>query len=185
MEMSERILKVKSSDSGYSMIGLRTDGSQVEITHLKGRMLAVPQVAVCLMTWNETYNLIRQYGQTPRKYKFEILEKPKYVGRSTDLKLKVYKFVNNFCVPVIADRIHISEEGKLNQNYVGYIGDLVEFLRYYNDTCNDIFELEVAHHDIYENNTSFDCAGFYGIDHIKISYNNPQQCKEGMVKFAV
>lgn len=178
--MSERILKVQLTDGGYSTVGLRTDGSQIEITHIKGRMLTVRQVATCIMTWDETYNLIREYASKPRRFKFEILEKQKHVGCSTDLSLKVYKFINNFCVPYTADKIHISEEGKLNQNYVGYIGDLVEFLRWYDADCNYIFALEVAHQNNYPNHTF---VGFYGIDGITISYNQPQQCKNPVEKF--
>ena len=188
--MAEMVLKVKHTEGKETKIGVEMRSGELILSHLSGKMLTVKQVALALMAYGETYRAIREYAKKDRKWKFDVLEKEKEIGMSTDSSLLVYKYIDGYCVPTVMAKCHITQEDKLHQEgcrmWTGYAGDLVEFMRYYDRDCDDIFSLEMPEKEkeVWYQETEECTLGVYGVESIEVC--SPFRCpKETMKKFKV
>jgi len=188
--MSEMILKVKHVEGKITKIGVELRSGELILSHLSGKMLTVKQTALALMAYGETYRAVREYAKKERKWKFNVEEKEKEIGISTDLSMLVYKYIDGYCVPTVVAKCHITQEGKLRQEgcrmWTGYIGDLVEFMRYYDSECDDMFSLEMPEKEkeVWHYETEESCLGVYGIATVEVC--SPFRCpKDTAKKFKV
>ena len=157
------VLNVTHEDNSVTTIGVGYFLGETTLTHLSGKELDTKQLAVVLMGYVRSYDLIREYGKSSRKYPFSV-EDGYY---SDELELIVYKEKNEFFIPTVVSTCKVNEnDGIISQGayiFKGYIGDLVEFMLHMSPQVKDIFSMDVAHTAKWYEETEHILLGVFGL----------------------
>ena len=176
------VLAVTHEDDSVTAIGVGYFVGETTITHLSGKELDANQLAIVLMGYVRSYDLIREYGNSTRKYAFGI-EDGYY---SDEIELVVYKEKNEeFYIPQVVSTCMV-KNGVLSQGkhiFKGYIGDLVELMLHVSPEVKDIFLIDVSHIQKWYEETEETNLGVFGIKSMKVE--KPFVPGKTIEKFAV